>query len=407
MSAIQPFKTIVVKGLLLALVLSLSYTDKKANGYDNIEVIRSYNKTALQLYRELKNESKNIVISPYSIGTLMTMAFSGSQGDTEKEMKRVLNHTISRERIDSANSRILDYMSRVQKGEDLVLSIANALSVPGDVGIVQEAFINLLNTKYRAELFTGQEVDPINAWVSKKTHGKIVNILEKFNPNSGLVLLNAVYFKGLWASPFDKTLTYPGKFYTTVDKALPVPMMRQSENYSVIKHDDFMAISMPYKVGSLAMIIVLPNETEGLARVEEKLTFETVESAIDDLERGRRTNVDLSLPRFKIKFDAGLMPAFKALGMRLAFSKKKADFGGITGRDNDLGFIWIDQVHHKVIFEANEEGTEASASTIAKLDIKSRRTKFQVDHPFLFLLVDNATNAILFMGRVNNPLEKN
>jgi serpin B len=395
-----------MSGIVLGLLLSASYSTEAA-GSDEKEVIKSYNETALRLYRELEEKSENIVISPYSIGTAMSMALSGARGDTEKEMAKVLNQPLSRERMDSANAKIMDKMSRFQEEEGVVLSIANALCLTHHGDMVQESYRDLLRTKYRAELFSAQDIDPINAWVSKKTHEKIDKILENLDPESVCVLLNAIYFKGLWASQFDKKLTRPGKFYTTKDKTLSVPMMHQQADYRTITYDNFRAIAMPYKVDSLVMVIILPHEKTGLANVEEKLTVEIVQSVLSNLEIKTPHKVMLSLPRFKIEFVSSLIPAFKALGMKLAFSSAKADFAGITGRDNAPGLIWFDQIEHKAFLEVSEEGTEAAAATALSIGRSlTSILEFRVDHPFLFLLVDKATDAILFMGRVNNPLEE-
>lgn len=408
MSVIQNSRTIAISGLVLALLLSVPCSAKDTTDSDQKAVIESYNKTALQLYRGLKKEPRNLVISPYSIGTAMAMALSGARGDTEKEMRKVLNQTVPRERMDSANAKILDKMNRFQKEKDIVLSTANALCLTPDGALVHQDYKTLLSTKYHAEIFRAQNVDPINAWVAKKTHGKIAKILGGLSANSVCVLLNAIYFKGLWASQFDKKLTQPGKFYTTQDKPLSVPMMHQTAEYSIARHDDFMAVAMPYKADSLAMVVILPNEKKGLARVEDKLSVKMVQSVLSDLEKNKPAKVMLSLPRFKIEFGASLIPAFKSDGMKLAFSAEKADFGGITGRDNALGLIWIAQIQHKAFLEVNEEGSEAAAATAVEFATrsKSRITRFQVDHPFLFLLVDKTTEAILFMGCVNNPLEE-
>lgn len=392
----------------LALLLSVPCMAEDAAGPDERAVIESYNKTALQLYRELKKESQNLVFSPYSIGTAMAMALSGARGDTEKEMTKALNQTIPRERMDSANSSILDRMSRFPQGKDVVLSTANALCLTPDGALVHRDYETLLSAKYHAEIFRARNTDPINAWIARKTHGKIDRILEDLSPNSVCVLLNAIYFKGLWASRFDKTATRPGDFYTTGGKALSVPMMNQTAEYPMVRRDNFMAVAMPYKVESLAMVIILPRERDGLAGVERKLSTGMIESVLRDLERSKPAKVMLSLPRFKIEHGAGLIPAFQSNGMRLAFSPKDADFGGITGRNHALGLIWIAQIRHKAFLEVNEEGTEAAAATAVEFVTRSAMiARFQVDHPFLFLLVDKTTNAILFMGCVHNPLEEN
>ncbi len=404
---IHNFKTAAIPLFVLTFLISIPCNAKEAIDSDEKKVITSYNKTALSLYQSLKEESGNLVMSPYSIGTAMSMALSGARGATEKEMKKGLNQAIPRERIDSANSKILNRMSRFHRGKDILLSTANALCLTPDAALVHEDYKALLRTKYHAEIFRAKSPDPINAWVEKKTRGKIDKILEKLSANSVCVLLNAIYFKGLWASQFDKQQTHPGNFYTIDNKTVSVPLMNQTAKYAVTKHDDFMALAMPYKVDTLEMLILLPNDRNGLRKVEDKLSAEMVQSVFNNLERATPRKVILSLPRFKIEFGASLIPAFQSNGIHLPFSSGKAEFGGITGRNNALGLIWIDQIQHKAFLEVNEEGSEAAASTAVEVATRStpRMTRFQADHPFLFFLVDRTTDSILFMGRVSNPLE--
>lgn len=405
MSRIKQIKRVAILRIILAFLVGLPWYAKEATASDEQEVIESYNKTALQLYRQLGEESRNLVISPYSIGTTMAMALTGARGDTEKEMSNVLNQTIPRQRMDSANANILDKMTRFENERDITLSTANALCLTTHGGLVDPSYKKVLHTDYAAEIFGAQDVGPINAWVAKMTDGKIEKILDKLSVNSVCVLLNAVYFKGIWASQFDKELTRVDDFYIRKDKTVSVPIMHQTADYSLVKHDDLMALAMPYKVDSLAMVIVLPNDRMGLARLEKKLTMNKIHSVLKDLEESRPKKVMLSLPKFKIEFGAELIPAFRNRGMKLAFSSEKADFGGITGRDKALGLIWISQIKHKAFLEVNEEGSEAAASTAVEFITKSvpRITQFQVDHPFFFFLVDKETKAIMFMGRVNNP----
>jgi serine protease inhibitor len=145
------FIAFAIVELLLGLLLSTPCNAKEATDSDEKDLITSYNQTALQLYRQLQAESKNLVISPYSIGTAMSMALSGARGDTEKEMAQVLSQLVPRERMDAANSRILDRMNRFQQAKNLMLSTANALCLTGYGEMVPETYRNLLRTQYRAD----------------------------------------------------------------------------------------------------------------------------------------------------------------------------------------------------------------------------------------------------------------
>lgn len=406
MALMRRFKMLALSGLVIGLLAIVPGVAEESGSSDEKQVINAYNTTGLQLYRELGQKPGNIVISPYSIGTAMSMALAGARGGTEREMAGALNFSIPRERVDAANSGVLDAMDRYRQGQNVELLTANALCLTTHGDLVQDAYIKLLRDKYRAELFSAQDIGPINAWVSEKTHNKIDRILEQLHPNSVCVLLNAVYFKGLWSEQFDKKLTRRESFFTTDDgKALSVPMMRRKGKYALSEYDDFTALSMPYKDHSLSMVIILPKERTGLAKVEKKLSSETVQSVLSDLEKRLPAEVALSLPRFKTEFEADVIPAFKALGMELAFSDTKADFGGITGHDNKPGEIWINQIRHKAFLEVNEEGSEAAAATAVEFATRSASlsTQFKADHPFMFLLAERSTGAVLFMGRVNNP----
>jgi len=371
------------------------------------KVVAAYNQTALQLYAELRRKPGNLIISPCSIGTAMAMADSGARGDTATEMAKVLNQALPREQVDAANAALLNRLNQHGDGKACRLSVANALCLTTDGRLVTQAYRDLLRTQYGAQVFTGQDVAPINAWVAKKTEGRVDQILEELSPNSVCVLLNAIYFKGQWASEFDKADTAPAPFHTAGGTAVQVPMMNQQATYRLLEQEHFQAISLPYKTPSLAMVVILPKGKAGLAKVEEKLTLDFLRTTRKELRRRPAAKVQLSLPRFKVAFGTSLVPVFQSLGMKRAFSAEQADFGGITGRADDLGLVWIAQIQHKAFLEVNEEGSEAAAATAVEIRAGSapRVARFQADHPFLFLIVDADTDAILFMGRVSNPHE--
>lgn len=156
------------------------------------------------------------------------------------------------------------------------------------------------------------------------------------------------------------------------------------------------------------MIILLPEKRDGLATLESSLTFEKLQSLIYSLSKERPQKVALSLPKFKIVSGQDLIPPFKSLGMLLAFSQTNSDFGGISGHQGQLGELFISQIKHKAMIEVDEAGSEAAAATAVEMATRaaSITAPFHADHPFLFCIADKSTGAILFLGRMTNPLEK-
>ena len=156
------------------------------------------------------------------------------------------------------------------------------------------------------------------------------------------------------------------------------------------------------------MIILLPEKRDGLATLESSLTFEKLQSLLYSLSKERPQKVALSLPKFKIVSGQDLIPPFKSLGMQLAFSQTDSDFGGISGHQGQLGELFISQIKHKAMVEVDEAGSEAAAATAIEMATRgaSITAPFHADHPFLFCITDKSTGAILFLGRMSNPLER-
>ncbi len=366
---------------------------------NDIQLITSYNKTAINLYRSIAENKKNVLISPFSIGTAMSMVVSGARGDTEHDLMTALNHTLTRDKIELSNQKINGYIKQLNNN-DTILSMANALCVTSSV---KQKYKELLIEKYNAEVFKG-DLKSINSWVNGKTNGKIDKILETLNPNSVCVLLNAIYFKSFWDSKFDVSNTKSEKFHITKNKNILVDMMTQSSEYAVIKKKLYKAISMPYKNKLLSFVIVLPNNDINIALIEKNLDHKTVTEIIDELKITTTEKTLLKLPKFKIEIGTDLIPEFKKLGMKLPFEFTKGGFSGIT--DTNLK---ISQIQHKAFLEINEVGSEAAAVTavVCTKECIAKPNIFKVDKPFIFLLVEKTSNAILFIGRVNNPLESN
>jgi serpin B len=410
---------------------------------------RAYNVSGQALFREFSAKPGNIVFSPYSIGTAMAMALAGARGDTEREMARVLQHSLARPQINDANAAAMAILNGYDKSDasptcpvDMRLQgerceseprstggcpfpasrvgnvcVANPRTLPSAKLLVANAlmlanaevakdYTSQLKDRYAAEVFQRATLDTVNGWVKQRTEGKIEKIIERL---SDVVLVNAVYFKSRWALTFDKKRTKDDFFSLSRSRQEMVPTMLQRANHVVVSRAGYRAIRLPYAVRSLAMVIALPNEVDGVDDVARKLDSTELSQMLAALRTEQPRLVNLTLPRFKSEYTADLKGIFQRAGMKLAFDDSRSDFSGLTGRPPRLAPAAIDQIIHRAVIEVSEEATEAAAATAIGIRVTSALPKpiepiqFRVDRPFLYYLVDEATGAVLFQGRVVDP----
>jgi serpin B len=287
------------------------------------------------------------------------------------------------------------------------LSVANALWGQKDFGFLPD-FINLTENDYGAGL---RQVDfikateaarkIINDWVEDKTQQKIKELLKPgvLDADTRLVLTNAIYFKGLWASQFKKANTRDDKFKTSATETVQVAMMHQTGDFPYFENNDMQMVQLPYEGKDLSMIVVLPKKVDGLAALEKQVTAASFTGWIGKLAS---QEVILALPRFKMTSEFSLKDVLSDLGMPTAFIPGKADLTGMNGTGPRL---FISAVVHKAFVDVNEEGTEAAAATAVIVQATSARVTpvFRADHPFVFLIRDNRSGSVLFLGRVADP----
>ena len=357
---------------------------------------------AVQLYQQLSAGTGNLFFSPFSVSSALAMTYAGARENTAAEMKTAMSFGLDQEPLHNSFSQLNQNLAATANSDGQKLNIANGLCLTG--GDVSEEFKVVLQKSYKAELFAG-DLAKINDWVNAKTEGKIEKILESLDANSVCVLLNAIYFKGIWENRFDELQTREIPFRLSEKEEIKVPFMYQKGSFSFIEKDDFQAIGMPYKGKSLAMVVVLPKTVDGLASLEQNLSPENVVQWLAEIDSVSAQDVDLFLPKFKFATGYDLVPACAALGMKDAFAPAAADFSGMGW---PKGKLWISQIKHKAFVEVNEEGTEAAAATAVEMSRESVSMDpvFKADHPFIFLIRENSTGSILFMGRVANPASK-
>jgi serine protease inhibitor len=292
------------------------------------------------------------------------------------------------------------------------LATANALMLPGPGDLIAADYATLLQDKYEAEVFRNAALDQINGWVKRKTEGKIERILDRLDPSTAAVLLNAVYFKAKWAGDFSPTATRVDIFNLSSDQQISVPMMRRAANYALAARPGYRAIRMPYRVAQIAMIVVLPDEIDGLDALSRRLDDDEWAALSDALRApAAAKTADLVLPRFKTSFDVDLASQFRAGGMTRAFDPKLADFSGMSARPPSEAPIAIGSIRHRATIEVMEDGTEAAAATVVGVEARAAPgpqqrveiERFYADHPFLFAIIDDASGAVLFQGRMVDP----
>ncbi len=368
---------------------------------------------ALDLYHELSGKYDNLFYSPYSISLALAMTYGGARSDTELEMAETLHFNLTQAHLHPAfNALDLELESRGEpiempdgEQEGFKINIANSIWGQVDYTFLEE-YLDLLALNYGAGMrlvdyvaAAEQARQEINAWVSDETEGRIEDLIPEgaVDQMTRLVLANAIYFNAAWMHPFNEEATQDGAFYLLDGGRVTVPMMHQSESMRYAKGDGYQIVERAYVGGQMAMDIILPDQGEFEA-IERAMDSEWLDAALAALD-GRQ--VSLSMPRFEFESQIGLSQVLIAMGMPTAFGSG-ADFSAMDGGRN----LFISDVLHKAFVSVDEEGTEAAAATAVIMSltaIMDPPIEVSVDRPFIFLIRDIQTGAVLFIGRVMNP----
>jgi serpin B len=377
------------------------------------ELVEGNGAFALDLYRFLAEQQggDNLFYSPYSISLALAMTYAGARGETEEQMADALHFALPQDDLHPAFNALDQELAQRGEGaegkdeEGFRLNIANAIWGQKDYEFL-EAFLDVLATNYGAGLrvldFAAAPEESrvtINDWVSEETEGKIENLIPEglIGPLTRLVLTNAIYFNAAWANPFEEEATDEGPFTRLDGSEVSVPMMRQTESFGYAEGEGYQAVELPYDGREMSMVILLP-ERDKFERFENSLDGEQVQAIVDDLAYGQ---VALTLPKFEFDSRFSVKEALIALGMPAAFTGE-ADFSGMTGSKD----LFISDVLHKAFVSVDEEGTEAAAATavvMVESAMPGQPVEVTIDHPFIFLIRDLETGAILFVGRVADP----
>ncbi|HJT34268.1 MAG TPA: serpin family protein [Pirellulales bacterium] len=373
---------------------------------DAREIAQASNEFAFDLYRQLRQTDGNLFFSPASVSTALAMTYAGAAAQTKAEMVHLLHLEAADERVHQGFGELARILN--SNGERYQLRMANRLwgleAYP-----FRPEFLQVTREDYGAELAPlgfnkpDKAAQKINDWIAKQTDGKIGQMISPsmIDPLTRLVLVNAIYFKAAWQDEFWKGATEEAPFHVSADEDAKVPMMRQLDHFSYAETDDAQILELPYVGGDLAMVVLSPKQTDGLAELERTATAERLDQWIAEYESRR---VEVFLPKFNITWQAPLTDPLQSLGMTSAFDKADADFSAMSSAEE----VWLSSVLHAAFVVVDEEGTEAAAVTVAWAAAEAPAPDdtpvvFRADHPFLFLIRDLRTGAILFLGRLQNP----
>lgn len=381
-------------------------------------VVAADNAFAVDLYQKLKGRPGNVIFSPYSISDELAMTWVGSRGQTEAEMSKVLHFDSIRTNVGPGFLGLTKRLNDIERWNIVTFQTANSLWHQQNYEFTH-AFLNLIQMDFAGSThsvdFTGNPESArkqINSWVERQTDGRIEHLVgaEELSSRTRLALCNAIYFKGKWQTQFDPSETQPRPFYVSSNETVTVPMMYVESHFKRTRVDDNLVkiLELPYAGDDLSMVIVLPvTQREiydtgtplSLSDVERQMTANNLQSWLEKLDRANGEKTIVCLPRFTTVGQFNLSDVLKSSGMVSAFNEASANFSGMDRTTS----LYLSDVVHKAFIEVDESGTEAAATTWGLIVVRSMPEQIIADHPFIFLIRDNATGAILFLGRIVDP----
>lgn len=371
---------------------------------------KSGNQFSFDLFRELteEGEDENIFISPLSVSLALAMVLNGAEGETFNEIKQALDlGDIDLETINENYHSLIEYLKEADQSVDLAIANSvwheNRFSVNDEFLSRLEEFFNA--TAEGLDFSDPASTDRINNWVSDNTKGLIESIVDEIPADMVMYLINALYFKGEWLIQFDEEVTHEADFILEDGNTTAVEMMMAESAYATFFSEDIQMIEVPYGDSLFTMTVIMPADMDQPLDlfVSERLNSGNLDYWAQNLRTGK---IQLRMPKFQMEYDKKLNDILVNLGMELPFDPNAADLSGISsGGQNNL---FISEVIHKTFLEVSEEGSEAAAVTSVGVQLTSAQPsvpRFTVNRPFVFLIREQASGTVLFMGKMKNPGE--
>jgi serpin B len=370
------------------------------------EIIEADKAFGFELFREVNilSEEDNIMISPLSVSYALGMTYNGAAGTTLQAFNDVLHFgDLTTEEVNESYKDLMDQLLHLD--DQVEFSIANSIWYRLGLQVLLE-FIQTNKDYFDAEVKEidfrdPQTVEVINQWIESKTNSKIKDMLDFIPSDAVMYLINAIYFNSQWKYEFEKEDTYEGDFNLADGTKHQADYMRVSGNFQYTSNGDFTAVELPYGDSTFSMVVMLPSSEKEVSELVAKLDVAHWDSWFDN---SRYTGIQVDLPKFKYGFKELLNDPLINLGLGVAFSEIEADFTRI----NPAGNLFISRVIHQTFIDVQEEGTEAAAATIVEILNTSAGgggspIYFKADKPFLYLIKENSTGTIVFIGKVGKP----
>ena len=353
----------------------------------------------------------NVVLSPLSVHAALSMTLLGAKGQTAAEMQRTLHLTGDNDASASTYSMLLDALGN--RSKEQTLTIANSIWVDSHLAVKRD-FLNANRVSFGSAVKTmdfqrTDMVGVVNAWVAQNTHQMIQHIIDQLDPQTVMLLANAVYFKATWSEPFVSDLTRPQAFHLSSARTTDVPMMHDTRELPIAQAASYSATKLVYRGGDSAAYLILPSKGRSVESVLGKMSAAEFASLRKGLDSEAPTRTALALPEFDTAVGGSLADTLKSMGMPTAFDSATADFRAMATPPPGQN-IWIGDVIHKARIKVDEQGTEAAAATVVEMRAgamapvrQAPPVPFICDRPFAMAIVDTRTGALLFLAAINNP----
>ncbi|MCE2616213.1 MAG: serpin family protein [Phocaeicola sp.] len=371
--------------------ISLTTRSKELN-----EVVSGFTFDFFKQHNIKETQKPNFMVSPFSLSTVMAMVANGAEENTLDEIMKVLGFGGSS--VNELNEYYQTFMKSLPQLDNTVdLSIANSIWTANTLN-VKKNFVEVNKAKYDSEVspvdFTAESTKKIiNDWISKKTNGCISDFIKDIDRRTRMMLVNALYFKGSWASKFKKSETEKKEFTNQDGSKNKVDMMHQKGTFAYADNGTFEMLKLPYGNGAFYMKVLLPKKD---LSVNDAISDLNKDMLVELDSRSHLTETDVELPKFKMEYESDLRADMEAMGMKQVFSSD-ANFSGMAEES-----IFINQIKQGIYLNVDEDGTEAATVTQTGMlgAMIGENGVFHVNRPFVFLIQEQSTGAILFIGKV-------